>query len=431
VLLARRPEDGLARRDRLELALGAADTALAFEHRKDLRHRRRMADDAAACREPEDRSLDCVRRSQRRNRDSLQKLFARGESGLGVETKAFHSAARYAILAPMRRVGSVVGLLLGLLCTSAQAAPPTSFPTHVYAPYFETWTTDSLTTTAQRSSARYFTLAFLETLSKTSCTLAWNGSRNDPVSNGRYLTDGDVASLRALGGDVIPSFGGWSADQGGTEIADSCKDVETIAQAYEGVITRYDVTRLDMDVEGRSLNRTDGIDRRNKALKLVQDWAAAQRRPFQVSYTLPTSASGLEPTGLAILQNAITNGTRVDLVNIMAFDYYDRVTSDMGTAAVNAADGTVAQLRSIGLNAEIGITLMPGLDDYPKKTENTTLAHAQRVLDYAEANGVNTVSIWAIQRDNGGCPGVTGSNSCSGIVQNTWDFTHMLQPFTG
>jgi chitinase len=328
----------------------------------------------------------------------------------------------------MRRVGLVVALLLGLACASAQAAPPTSFPSHVYAPYFETWTTDSLTTTAQQSGAKYFTLAFLETLSKTSCTLAWNGDRADPVTNGRYASD--IASLRALGGDVIPSFGGWSADQGGTEIADSCKNVNTIAQAYEDVITRYGVTRLDMDVEGRSVNRTDGIDRRNKALKLVQDWAAAQRRPFQVSYTVPTSASGLEPSGVAILQNAIANGTRVDVVNIMAFDYYDRVTTDMGTAAVNAANGTAAQLQSIGMNAQIGITLMPGLDDYPKKTENTTLAHAQQVLDYANANGVNTLSIWAIQRDNGGCPGVTGSNSCSGIVQGTWDFTHLLAPFT-
>jgi hypothetical protein len=180
---------------------------------------------------------------------------------------------------------------------------------------------------------------------------------------------------------VIPSFGGWSADQGGTEIADSCKDVGVIAAAYEDVITRYDVTRLDMDVEGRSLNCTDGIDRRNRALKLVQDWAAQQGRPFQVSYTLPTSASGLEPSGVAILQNAIANGTRVD--------------------------------------------------DYPKKTEMTTLAHARQVLDYARANGLNTLSIWAIQRDNGGCPGNTGSSSCSGIVQDTWDFTHLLQPFTG
>ena len=330
----------------------------------------------------------------------------------------------------MKRLGVLVALALGLAVSGAQAAPAT-FPTHVYAPYFETWTTDNLTTTAQQSGARYFTLAFLETTSKTSCTLAWNGNRNDPVSNERYLSDGDIASLRNLGGDVIPSFGGWSADQAGTEIADSCKDVKTIAAAYEDVISRYGVTRLDMDVEGRSLNRTDGIDRRNKALALVQEWAATQKRPFQVSYTLPTSASGLEPTGVAILQNAIANGTRVDVVNIMAFDYYGKVTTDMGTAAINAATGTAAQLQRLGLNAQIGITLMPGLDDYPKKTEKTTLAHAQQVLNYASSSGLNTLSIWAIQRDNGGCPGVTGSNSCSGIMQNTWDFSHMLQPFTG
>jgi hypothetical protein len=328
----------------------------------------------------------------------------------------------------MKRLALVAILILGV-ASSAQASPA-AFPLHVYAPYFETWTTDSLTMTAQQSGARYFTLAFLETLSKSSCTLAWNGNKADPVTNNHYADD--IASLRTtLGGDVIPSFGGWSADQGGTEIADSCKNVNTIAAAYEDVITRYDVTRLDMDVEGRSLNRTDGIDRRNKALKLVEDWAAAQGRPFQVSYTLPTSASGLEPSGVAILQNAVANHTHVDVVNIMAFDYYDRVTSDMGTAAKNAADGTAAQLSSIGLDARIGITLMPGLDDYPKKTEKTTVAHAQDVLGYAQANGVDTLSIWAIQRDNGGCPGVTGSNSCSGIVQNTWDFTHVLQPFTG
>jgi hypothetical protein len=37
----------------------------------------------------------------------------------------------------------------------------------------------------------------------------------------------------------------------------------------------------------------------------------------------------------------------------------------------------------------------------------------------------------AVQRDNGGCPGNTGSNTCSGIVQGTWDFSHVLKPFTG
>ena len=36
-----------------------------------------------------------------------------------------------------------------------------------------------------------------------------------------------------------------------------------------------------------------------------------------------------------------------------------------------------------------------------------------------------------IQRDNGGCPGSTDSNTCSGVTQNTWDFSHILEAFTG
>ena len=331
---------------------------------------------------------------------------------------------------------SLAALALAALFTASTASAATPLPAHVYAPYFETWTTDGITPIAQASGARYFTLAFLETLSKTSCTLAWNGDKTQTIPAGRYLSD--IASLRALGGDVIPSFGGWSADQGGTEIADSCSDVNAIAAAYEQVITRYDVTRLDMDVEGRSLNRTAGIDRRNKALKIVEDWAAAHGRPFQVGYTLPTTPNGLESTGMAILQNAIANGTRVDVVNIMTFDYYDRVTTDMGAAAISAAQGLHGQLASLypsktsaQLWAMEGNTILPGIDDYPRKTEVTYPADAQRLYDFARANGIDTLSIWAIQRDNGGCPGVTGSSSCSGIAQGTWDFTHVLQPFTG
>jgi len=330
---------------------------------------------------------------------------------------------------------SVLAVGAGAAGSASSASPAPALPAHIYAPYFETWTTDSITQTAQDSGARYFTLAFLETLGKTSCTLAWNGDRTQTVASGRYLSD--IASLRALGGDVFPSFGGWSADQGGTEIADSCKDVNAIAAAYENLIATYNVKRLDMDVEGRSLSRTDGIDRRNRALEIVEAWAAAQGRTLQVSYTLPTSASGLESTGIAILQNAIANGTRVDVVNIMTFDYYDKVTTDMGAAAISAARGLHAQLASLypsktsaQLWAMEGNTILPGIDDYPKKTEVTYLADAQRLLDFAQANGINTLSIWAIQRDNGGCPGVTDSNSCSGIVQNTWDFSHLLEPFT-
>src|SRR3954468_5371208 len=331
-------------------------------------------------------------------------------------------------------------LLATLLATSslgpATARGATAMPAHVYSPYFETWTTDSITTTAQQSGVRYFTLAFLETLSKTSCTLAWDGDSTRTVATGAYLSD--IASLRALGGDVIPSFGGWSADQGGTEIGDSCADVNAIALAYEDVVTRYDVSRLDMDIEGRSLTKTDGIDRRNKAIKILQAWAATNGRPLTISYTIPTSATGLEASGQAVLQNAVANGVRIDVVQPMVFDYYDRVTTDMGTAAINAVTGVRNFLPSIVAGktdaqywAMIGATIMNGIDDYPKKTETTTLAHTQQLFTFAKSKGMSVLSMWAIQRDNGGCPGNGGANNCSGIVQNTWDFSRILIPYTG
>lgn len=99
----------------------------------------------------------------------------------------------------------------------------------------------------------------------------------------------------------------------------------------------------------------------------------------------------------------------------MAFDYYDRITKDMGTAAINAATAAATQLTALctgSTNAEamppvltIGVTLMPGIDDYPRKTEITYVKDAKAVLAFARVNSITTLSIWAIQRDNSGVPG--------------------------
>ena len=84
------------------------------------------------------------------------------------------------------------------------------------------------------------------------------------------------------------------------------------------------------------------------------------------------------------MKSAAANGAVINTVNIMAFDYYDHTTTQMATAAENAATGAVAQLQSIypaktpkQLWAMMGITLMPGIDDYPKKTEVTTVDDAK------------------------------------------------------
>jgi hypothetical protein len=334
--------------------------------------------------------------------------------------------------------GLTLAVVLVLLF-GGTAAAYTPLPAHVYAPYYETYlapNTASITATAQASGAKYFTLAFLQTARKGSCALDWNGSASQPLD----YYDSDIASLRATGGDVIPSFGGFSADQGGTEIADSCTNVNQIAADYEQVITTLGVTRLDMDVEAKSLNNTAGITRRNQAIALTEQWAAANGIPLQVQYTLPVEQYGLDPNGQAVLQNAVAEGATVSSVNIMVFDYYiaGEGTVEMGTAADNAATNTHTQLQSIFpslTSAQIwnmeGMTMLPGIDDYPKKTEVTYAADATTMLSFAQSNNMNFMSIWAIQRDNGGCPGTRDSNTCSGVTQNSWDFSHILTPFTG
>lgn len=316
---------------------------------------------------------------------------------------------------------------------AAQAATP--LPNHVFAPYFEAWTGESPAALSAQSGARHLTMAFLQTAAKGSCTPYWNGDTSMPIAASTFGTD--IRTIQAGGGDVIPSFGGYTADTTGTEIADSCTDIQQIAAAYEKVITTYDISRLDMDIEVDSLDDTAAIDRRNKAIKLVEDWAAANGRKVEISYTLPTTTHGLADNGEALLRNAVGNGTRVDVVNLMTFDYYDNQAHDMAKDTQTAAQGLYDLLAELypgkspaQLWNTVGVIEMPGVDDFGK-AETFTLDNARTVYDWAVSKGINTLSFWALQRDNGSCAGGSAADDCSGIQQNTWDFTHIFAPFTG
>ena len=316
--------------------------------------------------------------------------------------------------------------------------PPTSvaLPARVFAPYVEMWLGDSLTGLAEASGAKYQTLAFLESTGTASCEIAWNGSTKLDTVMGRQIAT-DAAALRAMGGDIIPSFGGYSADHEGREIADSCTDVDAIADVYEAVIDAYGVSRLDMDVEVESVDRGDGVDRRNRAIRVLQDRLASDGRTVEIQYTLPVSPRGLADGSLAILRNAVEHGAAVDIVNIMVFDYYGGGAIDMGDAAIAAAEALHVQLATIypdRTDAErwsmIGLTLMPGIDDNPDKSEVTTLQDAEELAAFAAERGLSHLSMWALQRDNGDCPGAPGNGECSGVEQDQWAFSEVLGAFT-
>ncbi|MFK0282253.1 chitinase [Streptomyces sp. NPDC090499] len=308
-------------------------------------------------------------------------------------------------------------------------------PAHVAAPYFEAWTGDSPAALAAESGNKFLTLAFLQTPAAGSCTADWNGDATQPVAQGTF--GADIAALQARGGNAIPSFGGYAADTTGTELADSCTDVDAVAGVYEKLVTTYGISRIDLDIEADSLANAAGIDRRNKAIAKAEHWAERTGRPLQFSYTLPTTTKGLADSGLAVLQNAVANHARVDVVNIMTFDYYDGAAHDMAADTKTAADGLHAQLHALyphksakDLWGMTGVTEMPGIDDFGP-AETFTTQNAATVERWAAARGIDTLSFWALQRDNGDCVGTGGANACSGIAQDPWYFSHTFARFGG
>ena len=317
---------------------------------------------------------------------------------------------------------------------ASAATVNTPLPAHVFAPYWEAYSGDDPLAESQASGDKYLTAAFIQTASAGSCTAYWNGDTGQPIASSTWGSD--FATLQADGGNVIPSFGGYTADTDGTDIADSCTNVSSIAAQYENVITTYNVSRIDLDIESNSLTNTAGYTRRNEAVAQVESWAAANNRTIQFSYTMPVTTTGLTSSEVDILQNAKTEGATVSVVNIMTFDYYIGTQQEMATDTETAAEGLYSQLQSLypsdsssQLWSMIGITEMVGIDDYGA-AETFTEADASTVLKWAEQQGISTLSFWALERDNGGCPGTGGEDSCSGISQSTWYFSNTFAPFT-
>jgi hypothetical protein len=341
--------------------------------------------------------------------------------------------------------------LLASAPAAVSAAPahhssgPRPLPHRLYAPYYESYLapdTPSITATAKASGARFMTIAFLQSKGTRSCAVDWNSAAGQPLS----YYNADIASLRKLGGDVIPSFGGYSADtfgshDHGTEIADSCTSVPKIAAVYEQVVQKLRVTRLDMDVESDAETYAAGINRRDEAIAVAQRWAARRGIRLQIQFTLPVEPDGVESAGVAVLRNAIADGVRVSSVNIMVFDYYlpNEGVMNMSQTAITAANAAHAELARLYPHLSSrqiwrmeAMTMLPGISDFGAD-ETTTVHDARVMLAFEQKMHMNLLSIWAIQRDNEGpssCLGQADSNTCSGIKQAPWAFDHVLAPFT-
>ena len=348
-------------------------------------------------------------------------------------------------------VATAAAALLASAPAAVSAAPAhhspglRPLPNRLYAPYYESYLapdTPSITATAKASGAKFMTIAFMQSKGTKSCAVDWNSAASQPLS----YYNADIASLRRIGGNVIPSFGGYSADtfgahDHGTEIADSCTSVPKIAAVYEQVVRTLRVTRLDMDVESNAETYAAGINRRNEAIAIAQRWAARRGIRLQIQFTLPVEPDGVESAGVSVLRNAIADGVRVSSVNIMVFDYYlpHEGVMNMSKTAITCANSVHAELAKLYPHLSSrqiwrmeAMTMLPGISDFGKD-ETTTVHDARVMLAFEQKMHMNLLSIWAIQRDKQGpkgCVGQSDSNTCSGIKQARWAFDHALEHFT-
>ncbi len=114
-----------------------------------------------------------------------------------------------------------------------------------------------------------------------------------------------------LGGDVMASFGG----EAGQELAQVITSVPQLTAAYQTVVTDYNLTHIDFDIEGAAEADHASIDRRSQALAALEQTAAAAGHPLQIWFTLPVLPTGLTADGLYVLQSALKYGVQIGGVN--------------------------------------------------------------------------------------------------------------------
>ncbi|HLQ49952.1 MAG TPA: chitinase, partial [Terriglobales bacterium] len=284
-----------------------------------------------------------------------------------------------------------------------------------FAPYIDMSLTNNLPQISSASGIKFFTMAFI--IDGGGCTPVWGGL--GPISSENTFAS-YISTIRANGGDVVISFGGAA----GSELAQVCSSVSSLQAAYQAVINKYNVKMLDFDIEGAAVGDQTSIDRRSQALANL----AAANSGLKISLTLPVNPTGLDNNGVGVVQSAVKFHVPVSVVTVMAMDYGGADTQ-MGAHANSAASNTISQLQSAGLNASVGIIPMIGQND--TAGEIFTLTDAQTVLTSAQANSkITRLSFWSVSRDNGGCAGNTNaSDTCSGISQSSWAFSHVFEAF--
>jgi chitinase len=316
----------------------------------------------------------------------------------------------------------IIFIACALLAPAPLPASAASQPVDMAAPYeYLGWGNPQAPAGVMAATGvRDLTLAFI--LSHGACNPEWDGTR--------VLTGGSdqaaIESIRAAGGEVVVSFGGWS----GKKLGNSCKTAPALAGAYQKVIDAYSLKAIDIDIEHTEFTSAAVRKRVVAALAIVQ----AANPGLEISITLGIGEAGPERAGQSLIADAAAIGFQPTVWTGMPFDF-GRPLTDMGHASIRAVEGLEQELVSAyGLSPAAayqhsGISSMNGHTD--ETVETVSVENFQTMLEFAQQNHLGRFTFWAVNRDRP-CGGAdTTSEDCSGIGQAPYAFSDVIAQYHG
>ncbi|MBJ7451520.1 MAG: hypothetical protein JHC71_05465 [Blastococcus sp.] len=290
--------------------------------------------------------------------------------------------------------------------------------------------------------ARTVALAFVVADPDEDCTPSWGTYYSLDEAGSDLELDRRIEQLRSAGGDVMVSFGGQAND----ELAVACTDTRDLTSAYRDVVDRYDLSVIDLDIEGAAIADQAANARRAEALAALQRERDADDSPLDVWLTLPVAPSGLTSEALDLVRTTLAGGVELTGVNVMTMNYGGSrpETQSMILATEQALRATAGQVQTLyeeaGISLDdaaawsrVGATPMIGQNDI--EGEVFTLADAEELTAFARDNGVGRVSLWSLNRDTG-CSAsfadvAVHSNTCSGVEQESLAFVDVFSGLAG
>ena len=331
----------------------------------------------------------------------------------------------------------------GFFGVEARLASTTVVHQTWFAPYVDV----TLTPTYQFQSssadaARQSVLGFVTAGSRGGCTPSWGAAYTLPQADQALALSSRIAQVQQDGQQPIVSFGG----QAHTSLDVACTGVSRLTAAYQSVISRYQLSTIDLDIEGAALTDFAAEQRRASAVASLEQTASAAHRPLGVWLTLPVEPSGLQDSALSVIESMLQDHVSVTGINVMTMDFA-RAPADGSTMlqSVQAAlDATHAQLanlfprygirlRSQQIWQRLGATVMIGQNDI--RGENFTVSDAQGLARYAAVTHLGRISMWSLNRDSqcGSSFPENGmlSNTCSGTAQYGLQFSQIFGQLQG